>query len=68
MRSVLFSSGQLRLSWGKSGRNSFWGGLARCDPAGGLVVANITPTPGFGAELRELPGCVNLFEGTAVTR
>lgn len=36
-----FSSGQLRIGWGKSGRASFWGGLVRCDPCGALGVADL---------------------------
>jgi len=36
-----FSTGELRIGWGKSGRATFWGGLTRCDPCGALAVTDI---------------------------
>ena len=36
-----FSTGELRIGWGKSGRAKFWGGLVSCEPCGALGVADI---------------------------
>jgi len=65
-----FSSGELRLGWGKSGRSSFWGGLVRCDPCGELGVMDIAASR--ASTDRELHcancrGLLTLIEGTSVS-
>lgn len=37
-----FSSGHLSIGWGKAGRQSFWGALARCNPCKKLGVVDLT--------------------------
>ena len=36
-----FTSGQLSVGWGKAGRQSFWGALARCNPCMTLGVVDL---------------------------
>lgn len=64
-----FSSGELRIGWGKSGRAAFWGGLARCEPCGEIGVANIAMRRARDAidpRCATCGGLVHLLEGTSV--
>jgi hypothetical protein len=64
-----FSSGELRLGWGKAGRASFWGGLFRCDPCGELTVSHIAARGNTNREPRcaKCGGLLAPLEGTSVT-
>lgn len=64
-----FSSGQLQIGWGKAGRSSFWGGLARCEPCEVLGVADLA-LRGRGQQEPRCGACrgpLTLLEGTSVT-
>lgn len=64
-----FSSGRLHIGWGKTGRTSFWGGLARCEPCGELGVADLTASRRVGGSEPRCAHCeapLTLLEGTSV--
>ena len=61
-----YASGELSVGWGKEGRASFWGGLARCTPCKKLGVVDLSRKyTGIGE--RSCDACgggLTLFEGT----
>lgn len=64
-----FSSGELRLGWGKAGRASFWGGLVRCDACRQLSVAHITTardSANRDSHCAKCRGLLTRLEGTSV--
>ena len=64
-----FSTEELRVGWGKAGRATFWGGLARCDGCQEMSVADLSRR----RATREEPRCghcnavLALIEGTLVS-
>jgi Mu-like prophage protein Com len=65
-----FSSGALRIGWGKSGQANFWGGLVRCDLCSELGVADIAAARDrTSRDLRcgHCGGLLTRLEGTSVS-
>jgi len=64
-----FSTGELRLGWGKAGRATLWTGLAHCEPCKDIGIAdlNLRRTTGGDPRCPRCNGLFKLIEGTSVT-
>ena len=64
-----FSSGDLRIGWGKRGRAGFWGGLVRCEPCGAIATIDLASRrDGLSEDPRceTCGGLLSRLEGTSV--
>lgn len=67
--SCAFATGELSIGWGKAGRASFWGGLARCEPCKTVGVVDLS-RKGVGYGDRKCQDCgrgLVVLEGTFVS-
>jgi len=59
-----FTSGELRLGWGKEGRARFWGGLGHCPTCKRLSVVDLASKQDMH-RCQECQGQLQLLEGMA---
>lgn len=62
-----FATSQLAIGWGKTGRASYWGGLARCDICKELTVVDLAGTRPGSRDFKCLhcQGLLKLLDGTS---